>query len=134
MTKKNVLWSSSIITIGLFALNYFQGLPMCRQEWSGCVHAIYILGTTFVPFLALTIFSLITYKMKEEVFVRWWKFTRWWTPLSMVIIAISPQYADSFMMAPSPKGLAVVGTGGLFILISVIIILRTWLKTRKEGK
>jgi len=108
--------------------------------WNGCYDQLWCRNyinpilTFFWPLLVIFPFSLITYKMKEEVFVRWWKFTRWWTPLSMVIITLSPQYADGFMMAPSPKGLAVVGTGILYIFISSIIILRTWLRVRKEGK
>ncbi len=35
---------------------------------------------------ALFLLSLITYKMKDEVFQAWWRFARWWV---LVIIAVT---------------------------------------------
>ena len=39
----------------------------------------------FAPFLPLFLFSLITYKMREEVFLAWWNFARWWVPVIIVV-------------------------------------------------
>lgn len=135
--KKNVFWISGAVTIGLFAIDYLQKLPFCRwEEWGGggCIQAIYFIGTMFSPIVPVLLFSIITYKMREEVFRAWWGFACWWTPLSMILIAISPQYADGFMMSPSPNGLAVVGTSILLVVISTIIILSRWFKTRNTTK
>ena len=43
---------------------------------------------SFALFLAPLLFllSLITYRMKDEVFRAWWRFARWWVP---VIIAVT---------------------------------------------
>ncbi len=125
------------MTAVLLVWNYVGNVRLCTLGWGlheNCLNFFYAIGISLLPIIPLALFSLITYKMKEEVFQAWRNFSYWFIPLSMVVIALSPQYADGFMMAPSPKGLAVVGTGILYIFISSIIILRTWIKTRKEGE
>ncbi len=44
------------------------------------------LFSTLPIFLPLLLLSLITYKMREEVFRAWWNFARWWVP---IIIAVT---------------------------------------------
>ena len=33
----------------------------------------------------LLLLSLITYKMRDEVFCAWWRFARWWVPVIIVV-------------------------------------------------
>ena len=43
------------------------------------------LTLAFIPLLLLIPLSLITYKMKDEVFQAWWRFARWWVPVIIVV-------------------------------------------------
>jgi len=121
-------WGGVLIFSLLVYINF-----LCQTKFSCSTEmgSDFLLTVTFVliPFF---LFSLITYKMKEEVFVRWWKFTRWWIPLTMFLTLITPD-SNSVIMSWG-KEVPAMGMTILYIFISSIIILRTWLKTRKEGK
>ncbi len=39
---------------------------------------------TLFPFLSLFLLTILTYRMKEEVFHAWWNFARWFVPLIIV--------------------------------------------------
>lgn len=72
------------------------------------------------PIIPLFIFSLITYKMQEEVFQFWWKFSRIWIPFSMFAILISPSTGN--WMIPIEKGSVALFSMILFTISSVFII------------
>ena len=89
-------------------------------------------------FLALSflILSLITYKMKEEVFQAWWRFARWWV---LVIIAVTLFLQN----AGGGGGIGISGAvGGAFdalilgilyailVITSLVKIVRAYLKTK----
>jgi hypothetical protein len=42
------------------------------------------LASTLLPLFPIFIFSLITYKMRDQVFRAWWNFVRWWVPVIIV--------------------------------------------------
>ena len=70
----------------------------------------------------LFILSLITYWMREEVYRAWFKFARWWIPLSMVLILISPEYSHDWMYRIE-KGTVAFATSLIFVIVSLIIII-----------
>ncbi|MHB1316562.1 MAG: hypothetical protein ACYCZW_01760 [Minisyncoccota bacterium] len=82
---------------------------------------------------SLFILSIITYKMKEEVFRSWWNFARWWAPVIIVV---------TFLLENASGG-GTLGMGNDFriliqsilyiilVITSLIKIIRTYLKTRK---
>lgn len=88
--------------------------------------------------LSLIFLSLITYKMKDEVFQAWWRFARWWVP---VIIAVT-------LFLQNAGGGGGLGIGGavsgafdalvlgilyaIFIITSLVKIMNAYLKTKGE--
>jgi hypothetical protein len=90
-------------------------------------------GILILFFIPLFLFSLITYPMRDVVFQRWFRFARWWIPLSMVLILITPNPHGSWLTINLiSKPLTTAVTLALFVLISTIIIVVTWWKHRKQ--
>ena len=134
MTKRNVLIASVVYVI--FFILVFLASEYCNSTWCR-VHDDDPLGLIFFIFLPLipTFFlSLITYKMHDEVFCAWWRFARWWVP---VIIAVT-------LFVQNAGGGGGWGMNGgafdaffigifyfIFILVSLIKIVRAYLKTKE---
>jgi hypothetical protein len=76
----------------------------------------------FFPLIPVFILSLITYKMREEVFRAWGTFALVWIPFSMFAILIAPEYGNDFV--PIEKGTVAFFSSVLFFIISIAII--TW--------
>jgi len=75
-----------VIGVGLFFIAMFPvNLGICEKSAYDCRKISdsiqMILG--ILPFLLF--FSLITYKMREEVFQSWWRFARWFVPVIMLV-------------------------------------------------
>ena len=90
-----------------------------------------------MPFLPLLLLSLITYKMRDEVFRAWWRFARWWVP---VIIAVT-LFLNS---AGGGGGMGISGAVSagfdilvlsifyaVFVIVSLVKIVRAYLKTKE---
>ncbi len=130
MTKKNVLYlllTATLILLVVFFENEICGFSKCSMHFDKLPYLFIFASPAALPLL----FSLITYKMKEEVFQAWRNFSYWWIPLTMFLTLITPD-SNSVIMSWG-KEVPAMGMTLLYVLISIIIILRTWLKTRKEG-
>jgi general stress protein CsbA len=87
--KKIVLVVSLVGTVVLLSLAFFRDTlydycfaeGRCWRFWN----SLDGVGDLFFPILFLFLFSLITYKMRDEVFRAWWNFARWWVPVIMVV-------------------------------------------------
>ena len=92
MTKRNVFFVGLVGTLLILFLFSLETIS-CYSNIS-CLEfrRFFNRQLTFIPpylfFLPIPIFtlSLITYRMKDEVFHAWWGFARWWAP---VIIAVT---------------------------------------------
>lgn len=101
-----------------------------------CSDSYGIVAILILPSLPILILSLITYKMRDEAFRAWWGFARWWVPV--IIVA-------TFLLGNAGGG-GSIGIGGavsgafdvlvigalyaIFIIASLVKIVRTYLKTR----
>ena len=85
----------------------------------------------FLPIIPLFFFSLITYKMRDEVFRAWLRFAYAWIPLSLLLIFLAPEYTYDWMY-PVVKGTVAFFSSLLFACISLIIILVSWLRSRSK--
>ena len=88
MSKKNVLVLSVVGLFVIFLLGYFQQqFDFCyysnENGHSGdfCETGVMML----LPFLPILLLSLITYKMRDEVFEHWMKFAVWGTPMLIIL-------------------------------------------------
>jgi hypothetical protein len=87
------------------------------------------LAATLFPFLPLFLFSLITYRMKEEVFQAWFRFARIALPIALALILIAPSYSYNWMF-PYDKGMAAIIWSTAFSLASIGIIITTRMKNK----
>lgn len=142
LTKKKVLWISSIGVGFKLALMFFGLSPL----FSWCYDRLwcqynFIDGILyFIPyltiFLPLFFFSLVTYWMREGVYQSWFRFARWWIPLSMLLILIMPSDTGGGGFGPQlslGKGDVALATSFLFALISVTLIAYKFFTLRKDG-
>lgn len=88
----------------------------------------------FTPLFFL--FSLITYKMRDEVFRAWWGFARWWAPVIIVVtlllenagggggIGISGAVSSAF-------DILILGVlYAVLVIVSLVQIIRAYLKAK----
>src|SRR3989344_7961119 len=98
MNKRTLLIGSGVVTIVLFVLNWIGTFKLCGgQEYGGCIDLAYGTIINFLPVIPLFLFSLVTYRMRDEVYRTWSRFAYVWIPLSMVLILLSPEYGSDWM-------------------------------------
>jgi hypothetical protein len=85
MTNKLALKISSAY-LAFFVLLIFASM-ICDSSWCE-IREDGIFGTllfTLAPLFPIFVFSLVTYKMRDQVFHAWWNFARWWAPVIVVV-------------------------------------------------
>ena len=137
-TKKNILVISTMyilyVVILVLVSASCDGRGWCDIREDSIFGIVLFSLTALLPLFFL---SLITYRMKDEVFQAWWSFARWWVPIIILVTLF-------FEGVGSEGG---IGIGGavqgafvfliLAILYAVLIavslfrIIRSYLKTRK---
>lgn len=131
MKKKKLLCLSTVgaVLFGVFLTISLMGVCfldyICDRTHDDSMAAI------FFPLFPLFIFSLITYKMREEVLEIWWKFARIWIPVSMLAILIAPSYTHNWIL-PIVKGTVAFASVVLFVIISLALIIWQSNKERKK--
>jgi uncharacterized membrane protein (DUF485 family) len=129
MTKKNVLMASSIYVL-YFILLLLISIP-CQSAWchvredSMSVRALYAL----LPLALSFILSLITYKMREEIFRAWWNFARWMVPvivLVTMIIQLMPSNNGFFNLDSLVYVFVLAPLYVILILVSLVKIMRAY--------
>lgn len=137
-TKKNVLFLGIVGSILLFLPAILNQILSCYQKnWFFCNDSYEIVAVSVFPLVPILIFSLITYRLKDEVFQAWWRFARWWVP---VIIAVTLFLQN----AGGGGGIGISGAvSGAFdalvigilyiilVIVSLVKIVRTYLRTKE---
>lgn len=135
INKKTLLIVSGVFALSLVALDQIGTDILCGwiQQDTTCTGALYGVMMNLFPIIPLFILSLITYKMREEVYRAWLGFARVWIPLSMVLIFLSPEYAESFgvTLYSITKGSVAFFSSLLFIIISSVVIFLKSTATRR---
>lgn len=135
ISKKILLIVSGIGTVVLLILNWIGTFKLCGgQEYGQCMDLIYSIMMNFFPIIPLFLLSLITYKMRNEVYRAWLRFVYVWIPLSMFAILIAPEYSSDWMF-PVVKGTVAFYSSLLFVIISLVLIIWKYFYTsRKSGQ
>ncbi len=132
MEKKILLLVSFLGSLLVLVATYSVNLKLCSSYYSfKCTSLYNSIGQTFLISIFIFLFTLITYKISERVFRAWSIFTYIWIPLSMILTSLASEESGGFIY-PSDKALAVMFTIGLYILISIIIILTKLYTTRGQ--
>jgi len=132
LTKKTILFFSGVSSGFFYLLAFLIGSEkLCGgSQYTNCTQSANSFFETFLPIFPLLLLSLITYKMRDEIFSTWSKFTIVWIPLSMFAILISPEYGNAFL--PIEK-ITVAGFFSLlYVIISLIIIIWKYTTTRND--
>ncbi len=134
MSKKSVLILSGlgggIFIILLLSLIY----NFCGQYRGICKDAYKIIVYPFLPLPFIFLFSILTYKLREEVFRAWWNFARWFAPVVIVI---------TFLINSQPGGGGMGISGaisgafdafiiGIFYVVFVVVSLAKIIKAYRK--
>lgn len=122
LSKKTFLILSCGFALITFILGTLEPFRLCGDQWRQCIQVNYVISILLLPTIPLFLFSLITYKMRDDIYRAWFRFARWAIPLSMFFILIAPTYSND-RMYPIEKGSIALLTSVLFSIVSVAIIL-----------
>jgi succinate dehydrogenase/fumarate reductase cytochrome b subunit len=137
MTKKQVFVTSGIMMVVLVIWEYVGNVRWCTWGevlYRDCLHSLSGVEVVLIPILPLLLLSLITYKMREEVFRAWWNFARWMLPVIMIatlLINLMPSNRGFFNMDALVYLLVLAPLYAIFILVSLWKIVRTYRKLKK---
>ena len=83
-------------------------------------------------FPCVLIFSLITYKMRDEMFRAWLRFSYWWIPLSFILILSANNETGHVFPFPSLQAVLGIAFPILYAIISLILIVWKHLSMRPD--
>lgn len=124
MTKRIVFFGGLIGT--LLVLFLFSLETSSCYSTSACLEfrRFFNHQLTFIPpylfFLPIPVFllSLITYKLRDEVFRAWWRFARWWAPVIMIVTILLENAGGGGTLGMNKDFTAFI----LIILYSILIV------------
>lgn len=126
------------ISLGMVTIFFASGyvIPfLCGQYDYTCQDKFEVLFPAILIFLPTLLFSIITYKMREEVFRAWLHFAYWWIPISLVFIYLAGGWSGGGFGIPNVLDQEFVSIifSALFVIISLIIIAYKHLATRRTS-
>lgn len=127
MTKKNVFTGAIFGLLISAALNYLREF--------GISYSIYklIIEPLFFVFTSLSIVTFFLLFVQEQIFSAWLVFAKWWIPLTVVLIILSPTSGGgTFFPAFFSKELTSIWMSSLFVFFSLILIVYKHFTLRKD--
>jgi len=132
MQKKQALWIFGVGT-SIFLLLLIVLVNNGGGIYRDLLKNIFLItALLFFTFPIAFVFSFITYKMRDEIFRTWIRFSYWWIPMSVLftVLMLPARSGGSF-------GVPSFGVGGiamffavLYVIISTILILYKSIKFR----
>jgi hypothetical protein len=134
ITKKNIFFFGLSVTIFLILLVTADSFGYCNRGSFCSLISDYLeppVGSVLLVIPFVFIFSLVTYKMRDEVFQHWMKFARWAIPVAMVAsFFISNIPHSSNIMSGMDKAFFYILTFGTFCTVSIWRITSKYLQLR----
>ena len=130
LNKKKLLYISgagSIFSVVAIYLAYRMPISACEYEMGlRCISTLaFLMFAIFIPAL---IFSIVTYKLKEETFLLWKNFTIIYLFIYLFLIIVNPwMHAD---YSPFEKNTVFMVLVPLYFLTSLILIIYKSIKLR----
>ena len=121
LTKKKVLLISISLSLILLAIDQIGTYRLCSQDDTCALYLATLVRTLLLVF-PLALLSLATYFLRDEIFFIWMRFARWFIPISIFLILISPNNKTDWMF-PNDKGHVSFYLSILFLGISILIVL-----------
>lgn len=107
-----LLWFLDINDI--LSCHYYE---ISGEEVKYCAY----ISVVFFPVVMLAPLSLLALFLRDEVFRAWVRFAKWWVPLSMFLILITPDRSWDWMF-PLQPGVTALATSGIFLVVSLLIM------------
>jgi hypothetical protein len=87
--KKMVFWTTLMALGSMIGGSKICGIGslICRKNLEDVFVLLYSIPVLFL-------LSLLTYKMREEIFHAWWNFARWWVPVIIVVTLLLNSASD----------------------------------------
>ncbi len=128
-TKRMVFLFGSDGIFALVSLLFLFGGRWC-YEGSTCESIEYRISENFqVAFyflFPLFLFSLLTYKLRDEIFLAWWRFTRWFVPIAIILTLITPHDHGGGWGIPSLLDPEFVGIVFAFLFAAISVVIIAW--------
>jgi hypothetical protein len=132
LTKKNVLVMSAVIGGGLLLLDLVKTSTFCGEGGTICIRQMFYITMLLYIFPFVFFLSLVTYFLPEATFRAWINFAKWWIPVQIILVAITPdEAAGRFFVNILDSQFAAIILTGLFVIISLLIILISYLRSRR---
>src|SRR3989338_8669361 len=130
-TKKTVLVISGVVSVVLVLIDRIGTYQLCGGYPGLCVDTLVYSSMLLFVFPVALLFSLITYKMRDEVSRAWIKFTTWWVPLQILLVALTPESSGGYFVVILDTQFAAIILSGLFTIISLLLIVVKFFSLRK---
>jgi len=127
-TKKKVFFISLVGLIVHVISKFSVDLGICSNYASYCSDRSYLSTIFSFIFVAVFIFSLITFKLKESIFITWRNFSVWSIPIFLIFITFLPTRTHGLDFVPVTKGAVISFLTILYSIISLILIVFKSLK------
>lgn len=132
LTKKNVLLISGVVSVFLVSIDRIGTYQLCGGYPGSCVDTLFNSSMLLFVFPFVLLFSLITYFLPESVFRAWVNFTKWWVPLQILLVALTPESSGGYFVVILDKQFVAIILSGLFAIISLLLILWKWFSSRPK--
>lgn len=100
------------------------------DSWGGCVDTLASVEILLFPILSLFVATVLISWVRAQVYASWFRFARWWVPLSMLLIAVAPPHSGN-ILDPVEKGSVALVSSVLFLVISLGIIIVSAFRARR---
>lgn len=123
LTKKNIFLIALVGTILVCSQFIFDSKTCGSNQLCNRLGDIFNQdnATIILNMPIVLLFSLTTYRMRDEIFHTWISFVKWWVPFSCIIILIAPKKIEGSISVPVKEPLAFL-CAALLLLISLGII------------
>jgi hypothetical protein len=136
VTKKSILIVSMVGTALSFFWERIGNVKLCTIAGfnSNCWSILGDAELILLPISSIIfLFSLITYKMRNEIFHAWWNFARWMVPviaLATIAIQFMPSNGGFFNMDSLIYLMVLAPLYSILILVSLYKIFRAYQKLK----
>lgn len=133
LNRKTFFLITSITSLALVISNYIGTFNICGgNEYGSCMDVTYGIILIFCPFIPAFVLTTALTWAPYSLYESWFRFARWWIPLSMLAIFLTPEYSHDWMYGIE-KGMVAFAMSTMFIVVSILIIAVTYAGLKRRG-
>lgn len=124
--NKHLLIISGVTSVLLIVWEYVGNYRLCEYVSSdgklgNCPEILSSLELLLVFAIPLFVLTILIRFLSDAIYESWFRFVRWWIPLSIFLTAVAPAYSHDWMF-PIEKGNVTFLMTSMFVVVSIIII------------